>query len=134
MSFEVTAKTAPVPYQHVTIMRLQGTITFRSGGSQDIRDAVTALKHGTNVLVDMTEVSYIDSSGIGALVSASSRVRNRGGELKLFGLQERTETVLIHCGTPIRFDVHNDRDASLASFGPTRRQLSREQKPAFTPT
>jgi len=70
----------------VTILDLSGRITLGEG-SVTIRDAVRdVLAKGSNkILLNLGDINYIDSSGIGELVSAFTTVKNSGGELKLLG-------------------------------------------------
>ncbi|HKO19652.1 MAG TPA: STAS domain-containing protein, partial [Acidobacteriaceae bacterium] len=71
----------------VTILDLSGRITLGEG-SVVLRDAVhDALAKGSKrILLNLADISYIDSSGIGELVSAFTSVKNAGGELKLLNL------------------------------------------------
>ena len=68
----------------VTIVDLSGRITLGEG-SVVLRDTIKDLlsKGQKKILLNLGDVSYIDSSGIGELVSAFTSVRNQGGELKL---------------------------------------------------
>ena len=71
----------------VTILDLSGRITLGEG-SVTIRDAVRDVlaKGSKQILLNLGEINYIDSSGIGELVSAFTTVKNAGGELKLLNL------------------------------------------------
>jgi anti-sigma B factor antagonist len=77
----------------ITILDLSGRITLGEG-SVTIRDAVReVLATGSNkILLNLGESTYIDSSGIGELVSAFTTVKNGGGELKLLNLTKRVTT------------------------------------------
>ena len=79
----------------VTILDLSGRITLGEG-SVTIRDAVRdVLAKGSNkILLNLGDISYIDSSGIGELVSAFTTVRNQGGELKLLNLTKKVHDLL----------------------------------------
>ena len=79
----------------VTILDLSGRITLGEG-SVVLRDAIRDLlaKGDKNILLNLGDVSYIDSSGIGELVSAFTSVRNAGGELKLLNLTKKFFYVL----------------------------------------
>jgi len=74
----------------ITILDLSGRITLGEG-SVTIRDAVRdVLAKGSNkILLNLGNITYIDSSGIGELVSAFTTVRNGGGELKLLNLTKK---------------------------------------------
>src|SRR5437868_15550729 len=71
----------------VTILDLSGRITLGEG-SVVLRDQILDLlgKSEKKILLNLGDVTYIDSSGIGELVSAFTTVRNQGGELKLLNL------------------------------------------------
>jgi anti-sigma B factor antagonist len=64
----------------------------------------------------MAEVTYIDSSGIGELVSAFTTVRNQGGELKLLNLTKKVHDLLQITKLYTDFDVKDDEAAAIASF------------------
>ena len=64
-------------------------------GSSILRDTVKELLgKGQNILLNLGDISYIDSSGIGELVAAFTSVRNRGGELKLLHLTKKVQDLL----------------------------------------
>src|ERR1700733_2442215 len=79
----------------ITILDLKGRIT-RGEGSVTIRDAVRdKLEQGTTkILLNLGDISYIDSSGTGELVSAFTTVKNRGGELKLINLTKKMHDLM----------------------------------------
>ncbi|MGH9693119.1 MAG: STAS domain-containing protein, partial [Bryobacteraceae bacterium] len=68
----------------VTVLDMSGRITLGEGSVQ-LRDAVRDLlsKGQKHILLNLGDVTYIDSSGIGELVSAFTTAKNQGGELKL---------------------------------------------------
>ena len=75
----------------ITVVDLSGRITLGEG-SVVLRDAVRDLlaKGEKKLLLNLGDVTYIDSSGIGELVSAFTTVRNQGGELKLLNLTKES--------------------------------------------
>src|SRR6266516_2012296 len=79
----------------VTIVDLSGRITLGEG-SVILRDTVRDLlsKGHKSILLNLGEVNYIDSSGIGELVSAFTTVRNQGGELNLVNLTKKVHDLL----------------------------------------
>ncbi|HEY6937897.1 MAG TPA: STAS domain-containing protein, partial [Terriglobales bacterium] len=79
----------------VMIVDLSGRITLGEG-SVILRDTVRDLvgKGNKKILLNLGEVNYIDSSGIGELVSAFTTVRNQGGELKLLNLTKKVHDLL----------------------------------------
>ena len=100
----------------VTILDLSGRITLGEGSVQ-LRDAVRDLlsKGQKHILLNLADVSYIDSSGIGELVSAFTTVRNQGGELKLLNLTKKVHDLLQITKLYTVFDVKDD-EASAHRF------------------
>lgn len=76
------------------------------------------------VLLNLGEVSFIDSAGIGELVSAFTSVRNRGGELKLLNLTRRVRDVLQITKLYTVFEIRDDEAASIKSFQ-TKKNIAR---------
>ena len=101
----------------VTILDLSGRITLGEGSVQ-LRDAVRDLisKGSKRILLNLAEVNYIDSSGIGELVSAFTSVRNQGGELKLLKLTKKVHDLLQITKLYTVFDIKDDEAAAVASF------------------
>lgn len=101
----------------VTVMDAAGRITLGEGTSSmrdAIRDAVAAGHR--KVLLNLGEVNYIDSSGIGELVSAFTTVTNQGGQLKLLSLSKRIQDLLQITKLYTVFEVHDDEAAAIRSF------------------
>jgi len=73
-------------------------------------------KHTAKVFLNLKNVRYIDSSGIGELVSAFTSVRNQGGELKLLQLTRKVQDVLTITKLITVFDVKDDEAAAIAAF------------------
>jgi len=101
----------------VTILDLKGKITIGLGDVA-LRDAIhQALDAGaTKILVNLQDVSTIDSSGVGELVSAYTTVTNRGGKLKLLNLPPKVADILQITQLITVFDVFDDEDEALRSF------------------
>jgi anti-sigma B factor antagonist len=101
----------------VTILDLSGRITLGEG-SVTIRDAVRdALAKGSkNIVLNLADVSYIDSSGLGELVSAYTSVKNSGGELKLLNLTSKVHDLLQITKLYTVFDVKDDEVSAIAAF------------------
>ena len=102
----------------VTILDLSGKITLGEG-SVTLRDAVKdeLSKGHTRMLLNLGNVDYIDSSGIGELVSAFTSVKNAGGELKLLHLTKKVHDLLQITKLYTVFDVKDDEAAAIGSFG-----------------
>ena len=101
----------------VTIVDLSGRITLGEG-SVVLRDTVKDLlgKGQKKILLNLGDVSYIDSSGIGELVSAFTSVRNQGGELKLLHLTKKVHDLLQITKLYTVFDVKDDEAAAIVAF------------------
>ncbi len=101
----------------VTILDLSGRITLGEGSVQ-LRDAVRELlaKGQKHILLNLAEVNYIDSSGIGELVSAFTTMRNQGGELKLLKLTKKVHDLLQITKLYTVFDIKDDEAEAIASF------------------
>jgi len=101
----------------VAVVDLNGRITLGEG-SVVLRDQVRDLlaKGQKKILLNMGEVSYIDSSGIGELVSAFTTVRNQGGELKLLNLTKKVHDLLQITKLYTVFDIKDDEAAAVGSF------------------
>ncbi len=102
----------------VTIVDCSGRITLGEG-SITLRETVSQLltKGQKKILLNLGEVNYIDSSGIGELVSAFTTVRKQGGELKLLNLTKKVHDLLQITKLYTVFDVKDDEAAAIASFG-----------------
>ena len=101
----------------VEIINLQGKITIGSGDSQ-LREVITnALNAGkNNLLLDMSGVTTIDSSGIGELVGSYTTVTNRGGKLKLLHLPAKLNELLHVTQLITVFEVYENEQDALKSF------------------
>ena len=101
----------------VTVVDLSGRITLGEA-SVAVRDVINALmgKGNKRVLLNLSEVSYIDSSGIGVLVSGFSTVRSHGGELKLVNVNKRIRELLQITKLYNLFDIKDDEATAVASF------------------
>jgi len=101
----------------VVVMDLSGRITLGEG-SVVLRDAVRELlsKGNKKILANLADVNYIDSSGIGELVSAFTTVKNQGGELKLLNLTKKVHDLLQITKLYTVFDVKDNEAAAIQSF------------------
>jgi anti-sigma B factor antagonist len=98
-------------------MDAAGRITLGEGASafrNAIRDLVA--KGNKKVLLNLGEVSYIDSSGIGELVSGFTTVTNSGGQLKLVGLSKRVKDLLQITKLYTVFEAFDDETEAVRSF------------------
>jgi anti-sigma B factor antagonist len=101
----------------ITVLDLSGRITLGEG-SVTLRDSVRDLlaKGSKNILLNLGNITYIDSSGIGELVSAFTSVKNAGGELKLLNLTKKVHDLLQITKLYTVFDIKDDEAAAIGSF------------------
>lgn len=102
---------------HVTILDIEGRIVL---GDEigDLRDAVHDLiqQDKKKIILNLAGVDYIDSSGVGELVSSFTTVRNSGGELKLLNLTQKVQDVLHVTKLYTVFDIKDDEFHAVKSF------------------
>ncbi len=101
----------------VTILDISGHVTLNDGADQ-IRDKVKAvLAEGKrHVLINLGQVSYMDSAGLGELVQAYSTVSKQGGALKLVSPTKRLKDLLVITKLITVFDSYDDEASAVASF------------------
>jgi anti-sigma B factor antagonist len=101
----------------VYILDCSGKITLGEG-TMTVRNTVREILNngGKKIILNLNDVNYIDSSGIGALVSSYTTVTNAGGKLKLLNLTNKIQELLQITKLLTVFEAHNDEKAALASF------------------
>ncbi|HET9293353.1 MAG TPA: STAS domain-containing protein [Gemmatimonadales bacterium] len=100
----------------VLMVQVEGQLIV--GNRQELKNTVQeALEHGERkFLVDFTRTGYIDSSGLGALVSISKKVREQGGELRLAGLNEDLRSLFELTKLDTLFAITDTPDQALVAF------------------
>ncbi len=113
MSFKATARES----NGITVVDLSGRITLGEGSTM-LREMVRDLVENgqTKIILNLGDVNYIDSSGIGELVSGFTAVKNQGGELKLLHLTKKVHDLLQITKLYTVFDVHSDENTALNTF------------------
>jgi len=101
----------------VTVVDVSGRITLGEDCKQ-LREVIREklAKNHKNLLLNLADVTYIDSSGIGELVSAYTAVSNQGGQLKLLNLTRRVHDLLQITKLYTVFDIHDDEAKAISSF------------------
>src|SRR5262245_9172003 len=101
----------------VTIIQPKGKITIGEGDIL-LRDEITKLlsEEKKKLVLDLGEVSYMDSAGVGELVSVYTSVKNRGGELKLASLTKKIKDLLAITQLLTIFDAFDSTEEAVASF------------------
>ena len=113
ISFKMTSR----EIGDVTVLDLDGRITFGEGGAA-LRDAIREkLSNGkSKILINLAGTNYMDTSGLGELVSGYRAVKGQGGELKLLNLSKKVTELLQITKLYTIFDIHTDESQAVASF------------------
>jgi len=114
----VSMKATNRQVEGVAVVDMSGRITLGEG-SVVLRDTIRDLigKGQKKILLNLGDVTYIDSSGIGELVSAFTAVRREGGELKLLNLTKKVHDLLQITKLYTVFDIKDDEAAAIKAFG-----------------
>lgn len=101
----------------VSVLDLSGKLTIGEPVMQ-LRDALRAqvASGDSKFIVNLADVSYVDSSGLGELVSSYTTVRNKGGDVKLLKLTAKIKDLLQMTKLLTVFDVYDDEAKALASL------------------
>lgn len=101
----------------VTVIDMDGRITLGEG-SDLLRELIEEnFRSGhKKIVMNLAEINYIDSTGLGELVSVYRQVKSQGGELKLLNLNKKVSDLLQITKLYAVFDVHNDEAQAVASF------------------
>ena len=101
----------------VTVLDMSGKITIGEG-SVSLRTAIRRLleEGKKRILLNLAGVSYVDSSGIGELVSSYTAINKEGGQLKLLNLTQKIQDLLTITKLLTVFDVYDSEAEALNSF------------------
>jgi len=101
----------------VTVLDISGKITLGEG-TMAVRNTVREIlkNGGKKIVLNLAEVNYIDSSGIGELVSSYTTVTNQGGHLKLLNLTKKIQELLAITKLLTVFQTFDNEQAALKSF------------------
>ena len=113
MAFSIVPRKA----NGVTVLDLRGRITLGEG-SVSLRDAIRDLieKGSINILLNLGDVNYIDSSGLGELISAFTSAKNRSVNLKLLNVTRKVHDLLQLTKLYTVFDIYDDEATAITSF------------------
>ena len=105
----------------VTIVDVSGKITLGDGSDTVMTDKLRSLvqQGQKNLLLNLAEVNYVDSAGLGAIVHAYATVKNQGGNLKLLNLTKRIKDLLSITKLLTVFDTYDNEAEAIKSFGAT---------------
>ena len=117
MSLEMSQK----EIEGITILGLHGRLVAGADVAE-LRSRFDALlaQRIINIILDLANVQYIDSSGLGALVIGHSQAKKAGGALKLLNVSKRSAQLLILTKLSTVFEIFDDEPAALNSFFPDR--------------
>ena len=101
----------------VTVLDMSGKITIGEG-SVSLRSAIRRLleEGKKRILLNLAQISYVDSSGIGELVSSYTAINKEGGQLKLLNLTQKIQDLLTITKLLTVFDVYDSEAEALNSF------------------
>jgi anti-sigma B factor antagonist len=101
----------------ISIIDFSGRITLGEGASL-LRDSLRSMagEGHKKILLNLADVSYIDSSGLGVLVQSYATLTSRGGQLKLFNLSNRVKDLLLITKLLTVFEVFDDEAQAVRSF------------------
>lgn len=111
----------------VAVLDLKGRIRI-TGRTRGLRESIRRLvaEGKTRILLNLSQVTHIDSSGLDELVASRVTVSSQGGEIKLLHLTEQMREVITTANLPAVFDIYNNEYDAIASF---KREVLRVAKP-----
>ena len=117
MALEIQQRT----HEEVVILDIKGRLTVGPEATQ-LREQVSALAAAgsKNVILNLAEVDYIDSTGLGALVICATTLRKAGGDVKLLNLNKRNLELLVITKLATVFALFTDEQDAVNSFFPDR--------------
>lgn len=111
----------PEEIEGITIFRLKGRLIFGQEASaldDAIQNSLSA--ESINIILDLKEVPFIDSTGLGVLVVAYSATEKAKGSIRLLHVSERHMELLVLTKLSALFEVFDDETAAIDSFFPER--------------
>jgi anti-anti-sigma factor len=101
----------------VTVLALKGRLVYEDGDAQ-VRDRVNELidQGRLKIVMDLHDVTYMDSCGLGVLIAKFVSVRRKGGDVKLLNLSARSHHVIDISGLLHVFETFDSEPAAIASF------------------
>jgi len=105
----------------ILILDIKGRIVVGEAATElrdSLKQFISAGK--TNIILNLAEVDYIDSSGLGSLVICFTGAKREGGMIKLLNLSRRNVELLVLTKLTTVFEIHNDEQSAVNSFFPSR--------------
>lgn len=105
----------------IQILDLSGRLTVGPPSTQ-LRDAISRIQSGAlqNIVLNLADVDYIDSTGLGTLVICFTGLQKAGGSLRLCNLNKRNLELLVLTKLSTVFQLYNDEQDAVNSFFPNR--------------
>jgi len=102
----------------VAVITVTGDITVGKGGDVILKDKINSLlqQGHRKLLLDLGGVSYVDSAGLGQLVSVHATTTRQGGVLRLLNVTKRLKDLLVVTKLLVVFDAYDNEAEALASF------------------
>lgn len=102
----------------VTVVKVIGDITLNKGGDILLKDKIQSLlqQGQKKILLDLGNVSYVDSAGLGQLVQVHATTKHQGGSLKVLNLTKRLKDLLVVTKLATVFDTYDNEADAMASF------------------
>jgi anti-sigma B factor antagonist len=118
MSLEITQRER----EGITVLDMKGRITAGKEAAA-LREKCAELQAAklTNVILNLADVEYIDSTGLGALVICATTAKKNGGSVKLVNLSRRNIELLVMTRLSTAFETFNDEQEAVNSFYPDRK-------------
>ncbi len=115
--FDLSFKATSREVGNVTVIDMDGRITLGEGSAL-LRDLIreNLAKGRRNIVLNLAGINYIDSSGLGELVSGYRLIKSEGGEIKLLNLNKKVTDLLQITKLYTVFDIHNQEAQAVASF------------------
>jgi anti-sigma B factor antagonist len=118
MSLEITQRER----EGIVILDLNGRITAGAEATVFRERVDSTLASGKpNVILNMAEVDYVDSTGLGALVMLATRLRKAEGNMKLLNVNRRNIELLVMTKLSTIFEIFDDEQEAVNSFFPNRK-------------
>jgi anti-sigma B factor antagonist len=114
MPLEVSVR----PTGQASVIDLRGKITLGEAATSLRETVKSLLAQGVrHIVINLADVSYVDSAGLGELIGIYTTIKNAGGSVKLLHLQKKIKDLLQITRLYTVFDVYDDEAAALTSFG-----------------
>jgi anti-sigma B factor antagonist len=103
---------------NVTVLDMSGKVTLSDGSDRTLSDKLRSLvqQNRKQLLLNLGNVSYVDSAGLGAIVHSYATVKNQGGSLKLLNVTGKLRDLLSITKLLTVFDTYEDETEAIKSF------------------